>query len=416
MRRRWKAVFLLNLVILSCIAITVLSVRLAKSSNLPSEWDVFFPSDHPEKNLIFPEKYHRSTAECPLHEYTDFIAVPVYDLGNFSFSEVMDPHDNPEFSHGKINGNLEIRPAPYGQEASIEVWLNVATTKSWKGGVPDIRRSRNELQINFPKYLQRVATSQDHEYREAPPCMDVWVGIYVSPGLENLHVKSDNLDVDVGYPRSMKTHRMWTLRVANATTVSAVRDVSVSSLDSRMTSIETINGSVSGFFILYDSLSVTSQHGYIYAEIVQAFATHKNSSRRQADLAAQGYSRLRDPDTPSVLRTMTGIGQQSIVLLQQLRDWSNLPRGYDPYGLNSYHYSSSGSITLEYSPWWVGNIDGTAVNGSIELDCDGIEVLFSDDYHIEARRRLDYRSGVSNLTFYTQQGNVSMFLEDGYGL
>ncbi|KAK3709522.1 hypothetical protein LTR37_010895 [Vermiconidia calcicola] len=368
--------------------------------------DPFFPSSsgyystHPRSRSpsLF---HHQRNFDCPVTQYSEFTYTRVEDARNFTFREALDVSQILGLGNGSLTGRIDVRPAPMAQKVPIEVWVSLATTWPWEPAVPEITNVGDGIHLQAPRILR--AQDADRYRTELWPlsrCLSVWVGIYVAIEVEGFDISTQNLDIEHA---GGDEYESWALSVKGKTHLSTENGSIVSSsfLDSRETTVESAGGPIIGKFQLRDRLELNSSRGLLDILLKQQPRLKRSyvSGRAVTKRSAEYLERV----TPAVLRTQSGgsnvFGTGTYLRFERLEnrelpdswtiedathEWEKsraekdhiyYPEelrgaGSQPdnlYLLNALHTSHSGDMWLAYGTEWEGQVEGTTIQGSIDL-------------------------------------------------
>jgi hypothetical protein len=309
-KRHWKSFSLLTLCI-CCILLTgILIIQSKTHQEVEAKLGLFFP-DYPRKSHGRPKDFHQSTANCRFDSYHDFLRFGWIDPEAFAFVETLRELDFPDFGSVSISGNVEVRPAPYGQKSPIEVAISFATTGTWHDIPAYVVMTSDGLHIYPPSAADDSNSYAKHtdlkrHTAKEDVCLDVWVGIYVKTQLDSFSITTENLHVDIGHPYSLN-RESWSFRIRNESHIHTRRgNVTTSYWDSRDAYIASESGSIKGTYGLHNNLKLETESGDIKVDI------------RQQASPFQGYLDTHPPNTPSNLSTRTDSGKQFLRLTQDL--------------------------------------------------------------------------------------------------
>lgn len=411
-RASWKKVALFSLGLYGAL-VTVALLLLAKPFRKITTRSNLYPLDHPLRSNA-PQGFHKSTPQCHFNSYSEFESLTWLDPKAFEFIDTVKPSEYEELGNVVISGCIEIRPAPYGQNAPIEVITNIAKTSNWEAEIPSWETSRDDmLHIYSPAKDPGLLPSLGHsdlkrrgsnEY----PCLDMWVGIYVKTSLENFTVHTENLNIDIGaFPSFDKED--WSFRVRDHSFIySKMGNITAKYWNSRVAHFRTQHGSITGRFGLNDALTLDTNEGDIRVKI-----------QHEAPVQNRYYNSAYPSNPRANLTTLSGSGRQSLEMYQdldQLYFASVMDLGY-PYLLNSYHSSQSGSIHLQTGDLWEGMMHATSVDGSIYFTGEELNVLpgFVDDIPVGTKtKHLWAKKGKfdGSIVIEAPRGNTSVCADD----
>lgn len=381
LRRHWKRLCLLNLAIY-CILTTIILIAglvalrkaLFQPENPPVKFDNF-PPDHPLNQRSSPETFHQSTPQCQFDTYpSDYYYFAWIDPTNFTFQEDIQPSDYLGYRDPgeiSISGNIDVRPAPYGQEDPIEVIISFATTSTFQAGFPEWHKDSETLRIYrspSPDLLSSQVKHRDLKRNipsEEKACLDIFVGIYIKTQLDNFSLHTENLHIDIGHSRSYE-RGWWSFRIRDNSYIhSEGGNITTSNWDSRNANVTSGSGSIKGTYGVNDNLHLQTNSGEIEVDIWQQAAHEK------------GYLSTHPPNTPANFSTITGSGKQTLRIWQALNPiyWAGILGLGWPFSMRSSHHSDSGSISIESGGYWEGQIHAKSTNGSISLRGKDLHVL-----------------------------------------
>ena len=252
----------------------------------------------------------------------------------------------------------------------------------------------------------------------------------------------------------MQIHSGANFTVTESTSISLTTGtLDAVAFPSRQTHLQTISGSISGEFALFDLLSVKTKSGSVNIDIepqeaakgssnpavfmvdslsgsirtdfkrkhiperdYQTFinttvgsvdGTFIHGSRTEmnsvAGLVTADLLPFKSGDYQSEIYTQTRSGQTSLTLRAPYKA-KNIPMT----GLVSTHKSTSGELDVTYPEEWTGFVDGTSLSGALHLQGKGLELLKENDEpgknHVEAKKG----NGASSLSFDTVSGGCEI--------
>jgi hypothetical protein len=330
-------------------------------------------------------------------------------------------------NYERVSGWVHIAQGPSTQPAGT-IEMKMAYAVSRKVDITSVKYawSASGITIGDPSFPDGF-----DGIRKGRACLGMSIVIYVAPGtsLENLNVKSTHM--------GMQVHSGVNFAVTNRTSVSLTTGTLDSvSFPSRSTHLETISGSISGKYALYDSLTVATKSGSVNiniepkemanggSEIAQFKATSQSGSMRvdferknipdrdyKLEIettvgsvdgtfihgSSSTYSTIagsvnadilpfKAGDYASLLSTLTTDGQTNIKLRSPYKN-----KGKPLSKLVSTHKSISGLLDLEYPQEWEGRVQGETVSGLLHLQGKDLELINQEEK--EGMNRVEARKG-----------------------
>lgn len=155
--------------------------------------------------------------------------------------------------------------------------------------------------------------------------------------------------------------------------------------------------------------TVKSINGGIDATLLHGSYTSLRSlnGRINADLYPYGHN-----DSRTYINTNCQSGSTDITI------HSSLSHPNDPINkLHSEHHGLSGSLNLWYPAQWHGQIKGSTLSGSIDLDWDGVKVV-KDEKKGWVKRTVEAvrGEGESQLDFSSKSGSLNLGGDSGGGV
>jgi hypothetical protein len=285
-------------------------------------------------------------------------------------------------------------------------------------------------------------------FRKGDACLGISITVYVPPGtsLENLYIKSSHL--------GMQIHDGVNFAVNNRTSISLTTGTLDSApFNSRETHLETISGSISGKYSLFDLVSIVTKSGSVNVNIEPKEAL-PGSSRTATFLAKSlsgsiraDYERKDIPErdyqiainttvgsidgtfihgSKTALATVAGMiaadvlpfksgGYSSLFSTQTMHGQTEvkLRSPYKASGvpmtrMNSVHTSISGILDLAYPQEWSGHLKGTSTEGRLKLQGADLELVEQDAKPGFNMAEATKGPGQSNLVFGTTSGEVDV--------
>lgn len=361
--------------------------------------------------------------------------------------------------------NLDIVEAVHqldGNYKRVSGWLHIAQGPSTQpAGTISVKMAyavSRKVDINSVKYAWSPSgiTIGDPSFpdgfdgiRKGRACLGLSIVAYVAPGasLENLRVQSTHM--------GMQVHPGVNFAVTNHTAISLTTGTLDSvSFPSRSTHLETISGSISGKYALYDALTVATKSGSVNINVepkemanggseTAAFKATSMSGSLRVDFertaipdrdykvevettvgsvdgtfihgSSSTFATIagsvdadilpfRGGDHASLLSTLTTDGQTKIRLRAPYRD-----QGARLSKLVSTHKSISGILDLEYPQEWEGRVQGETVSGALHLQGKDLELIREEEK--EGLNRVEARKGNDaggTLMFSTTSGGCEI--------
>ncbi|KAF2275470.1 uncharacterized protein EI97DRAFT_451029 [Westerdykella ornata] len=356
--------------------------------------------------------------------------------GDLLIEEFLQPAGGP---FRTLAGWVHVAQAPADQAlGTIRAKISYAASKS-----VNIESIKSEFSATRLRIGDFSTSKQVDSTQRRTACLGLSVVLYVAPGsrLENFHVHATHL--------GMQVHHGVGLSVTNTTSISLTTGtLDASSLISRETKLETISGSISGKYALFDLIWISTISGSVNINVEPmeggtegapaVFQAQSLSGSIRAD-----FKRERIPARDYQLSLSTKVGSidgtfvhGSRTLFQSVAgsitadilpfspgdDETTIetdsrsgetkvkiqsPHGDQPRGLNrlvSNHKTISGAIDLTYPQEWEGHLDGSALSGALHLQGKDLELLNElaepGKNHVEAKKG----KGTSELTFTTISG------------
>jgi DUF4097 and DUF4098 domain-containing protein YvlB len=342
----------------------------------------------------------------------------------------------------RVAGWIHVVQAPTEQAAgTIRAKFSYAVTPSIDINSVKYEASSWSLAIGDPSVSGRL-----DDIHRSSECLGMSVVMYVAQGakLENLNIRAAHM--------GMQVHEGVDFAVTNTTSISLTTGtLDASSFNSRETRLETVSGSISGKYALYDLLYVNTVSGSVTINVepkdglsdgtAAVFQAQSLSGSIRAD-----FERTRIPerdyqisigtkvgsidgtfihgsrtslqsvagsiaadilpfkagDHPSTIETDSRSGETNVEIKSPYRASGSLSK------LTSTHKTISGAIGLTYPQEWEGHLDGSALSGALHLQGRDLqlidEVTEPGKNHVEARKG----KGSSELTFATISGGCEV--------
>jgi DUF4097 and DUF4098 domain-containing protein YvlB len=349
-------------------------------------------------------------------------------------------------SYKRVAGWIHVVRAPAEQPAgTIRAKFAYAVTPSVGTESITYEASSSGLVIGEPS----LSGVLDGAHRSSE-CLGMSVVVYVAPGteLENLNIRATHM--------GMQVHEGVDFAVSNTTSIALTTGtLDASSFNSRETRLETVAGSISGKYALYDLLYVKTVSGSVMINVEPKEGTSKGTvalfqAQSQSGSIRTDFERKRIPERDYQVSIATKVGSidgtfihgsrtsiQSVagsitadILPFKAGDFPSvietdsrsgethieLQSAYQPTALlnklTSTHKTISGAIDLTYPQEWEGHLDGSAVSGAIHLQGKDLELIDEvsepGKNHVEARKG----KGSSELTFSTVSGRCEVRIGD----
>lgn len=344
----------------------------------------------------------------------------------------------------RVSGWIHVAQAPSDQPAgTIQAKLSYAVSSSVDVDSIKYSYSPNGLTIGDPTFPDGF-----DGVRKGSACLGISVVIYMAAGakLENFDIKATHL--------GMQLHNGVEFSVSDKTSISLTTGtLDAASLNSRETHLETISGSISGRYSLYDLISITTKSGSVNVNIDPKEAAQggsepalflanslsgsiradfkrteiperdyqvsinttvgsidgtfiHGSKTEMATIAGQINADIlpfKSGDYASILTTSTTDGQTML----------NMRAPYDNPGvamgkLVSTHKSVSGILNMTYPQEWEGHLEGRSMDGILHIQGRDLELIRQDETpglnSIEAEKG----DGGSSMMFETVSGGCDV--------
>jgi len=406
---------------------------------------------------------HDRVQLCPFEHYTNAYYYDFPSLDSFTFSETI---ETSQFTSSQVGGRIHLLEADEDQTEDIRVGVSFATTASWIVQEVDIEQKADGLYLRTPNMQEK----QPHRGWGRRPCMDIYVDIFVKPGikLDQFIATSRILGVKVNAIDNPSNDPIFTSDESSIALKSG--SVQIASWYSRSTRISTISGSISGHYALLDLLSLSTYSGSVSVSVdpkdadpdSPAPAVYRVSTRSGSiDSRFPLYGRLPARDyvtdiqahsasisgtyihgSESVLRTQSGSITASVLpfpvansgdeeekpstLTTESRSGHTSMQLLSPYShsfldisadkeasrsiskMSSTHTTQSGGLTLSFPPEWEGEIRGEARTGSVNLRGEGVQIIHRGHGPIGSSILAKKGNGDSRLGFDAQSGSVDI--------
>ena len=221
--------------------------------------------------------------------------------------------------------------------------------------------------------------------------MDIYVGVYVDVNLLSWDMHTANLNIEVGYPRSVGHNWAWSMTVLNYTRISTVHGgISMADWDSPTIHSETVGGNNEGILALRDEVRLKSETGNISVAVAQEARRTQWAGPEKSQVYSQLVSDNSHGDTElNVFQRRWRSGKGDII--------------------ESHHHSQSGSILVRLLERWSGMVEGESTEGTIKLSGgnwtshpDATEKQSSATRHVQARMGV----GTSHTRAKTTTGEI----------
>lgn len=345
----------------------------------------------------------------------------------------------------RVSGWIHVTQAPPEQAAgTIEAKMSYAATSTVDLNSIKYSWTPTGLTLGDPSFPDGF-----DGVHKGDSCLGVSIVLYMAPGatLENFNVQAIHL--------GMQIHQGVNFSVRNSTSITLTTGtLDATSLSSRETHLETISGSISGKYALYDLLSVVTKSGSVNINIdpkekaadgpsaalfyantmsgsIRVDTERKNiperdyivsinstagsvdgtfihGSKTEMSSVAGGINIDLLPYSSgdsSILSTKTIDGETKI----NLRAPYTTPRSMMGK-LVSTHTSVSGQIDLTYPQEWEGHLEGQSVTGVLHLEGKDLELIRQDEKPGLNRVEAKKGNGGSTMVFKTLNGGCNVLV------
>ncbi|SMR42149.1 unnamed protein product [Zymoseptoria tritici ST99CH_1E4] len=320
--------------------------KLPSSPNQPTPW---FPHSN----------------ECPYDVYTDVLTYDFADLDNFAFLELM---EETEYLSHKIQGKVIVRPAKdVNQEADIRIQIRYATTSPWQVVSSKCETTQDSFVLHLPK-VEGSARS-----RSGRPCLGVFASIDVRPGLtlNDWTLTTGNLNIEVVdglFSRKSSEILQGHMQITGKSTFNAVSGAcKIAHWSARHTIIETISGSIHGFFDLLDLLSLKTTSGTIGCTV--------DPKDADPDAPAPAYLSVTSISGTVDVRLPTTGSLPERDYQTRLETVSSNIRGAFIHGSSTSIHTSSGDVHIELLPYVMDSRTVPSIHTSTHSGTTAIRVL-----------------------------------------
>jgi hypothetical protein len=403
----------------------------------PSATGVQPPSPTQSKQ-VFPIRWPTSCGK----EYN--VKVEEYDFGASKELNIQEAMHRLDKSYKKVYGWIHVVRAPPSQApGTIQARLSYALSPSVN--VDSIKRAStaSSLVIGDPSYVDGF-----DGVHKGSACLGMSLVVYMAAGLEieTLNIAATHM--------GMQIHNGVDFSVTNSTHVSLTKGtLDAAAFKSRETYLETISGSISGLYSLYNLVSVTSKSGSVNIEVEPMPATAESSPSAVFMVDAHSssvrtdFKRKHIPERDYQVYINTTVGSVDGTFIHGSRTEINSVAGFvnadllpyksggyastintrtdsgqtsvtlrTPYkakhvsmtGLTSIHKTTSGELDLTYPQEWMGQINGTSLSGALHLEGQDLQLLGENDEprqnHVEAKKG----TGGGKLEFDTVSGECKI--------
>jgi hypothetical protein len=372
------------------------------------------------------------------------VKVEEYDFGSAKDLNIQEAVHQMDDSYKKVYGWIHVVRAPANQApGTIQARFSYAASPSVN--LESVKRSptANGLIIGDPTY----ADGFDGVHK-GTNCLGMSLVVYVSPGfeMETLNVVSNHMGMQIHYGIDFS--------VTNSTRISLTKGtLDAAAFNSRETHLKTISGSISGLYSLLDLITVTSKSGSVNIEIEPMAATASSSPSAifmvdaHSSSVRTDFKRKRIPERDYQVYINTTVGSVDATLIHGSRTEINSVAGAvtadlvpyksgdyastmntntqsgqtkvtlrTPYkakgvpmtGLTSVHQTTSGALLVTYPQEWIGHVNGTSLNGALNLEGKDLELLGENDKpqnnHVEAKKGNDG----GKMDFITESGECKI--------
>ncbi|EUC34043.1 hypothetical protein COCCADRAFT_36202 [Bipolaris zeicola 26-R-13] len=367
-----------------------------------------------------------------------------YDFGKPSELNIQEAIHQLDGSYKRVAGWIHIAQAPAEQApGTVQVKMSYAISSTVDINSVPYTQTPSGLTIGDPSFPDGF-----DGVRPGKACLGMSVVIYVAPGvsMKTLKVSSNHM--------GMQVHNGANFTVTDSTSISLTTGtLDAGAFYSRQTHLQTISGSISGMYALFDLLSVKTKSGSVNINVEPQEAANGSSSpavfmvdtlsgsirtdfKRKhiperdyktfinttvgsvdgtfihgsrteinsiAGLVTADIVPFKSGDYQSEIYTQTHSGQTSLTLRTPYK-----AKKTPMTGLVSTHLSTSGALDITYPEEWTGHVDGTSLNGALHLQGKGLELLNENDTpgknHVEAKKG----DGASTLSFDTTSGECQI--------
>ncbi|KAF2865271.1 hypothetical protein BDV95DRAFT_632458 [Massariosphaeria phaeospora] len=367
-----------------------------------------------------------------------------FDFGTLQELHVQEAVHQLDGPYKRVMGWIHIAQAPADQATgTIRAKLSYAVSSSVDVDSVKYASTPDGLVIGDPSFPDGF-----DGLRAGKACLGISVVIYMAPGatLRNLKVASTHL--------GMQVHDGASFSVKNETSISLTSGtMEFASFDSRETRLETISGSISGKYSLFDLLSIKTKSGSVNVNVEPKnaseeapkpalFLANSLSGSIRAD-----FERKRIPDRDYQVSLDTTVGSIDGMFIHGSKTAINSVAGFvtadllpfksgdyestldtstrsgqtslnirSPYQnagvkmnkLTSTHKSKSGAVDLTYPQEWEGHLEGTSVSGSLHLQGKNLELIHQDEEPGKNRVEAKKGDGASSMVFDTVSGSCDV--------
>lgn len=367
-----------------------------------------------------------------------------YDFGKPEELNIQEAIHQLDGSYKRVAGWIHIAEAPAEQApGTVQVKMSYAVSSTVDVSSVKYTQTPSGLTIGDPSFPDGF-----DGVRAGKACLGMSVVIYVAPGasIKTLNIASTHM--------GMQIHSGTNFTVTDSTKISLTTGTLDSgALYSRQTHLQTISGSISGKFALFDLLSVTTKSGSVNINVdpQEAAQGSSNPAVFMVDTLSGSirtdFNRKRIPERDYQTFVNTTVGSVDGTFIHGSRTEMNSIAGLvtadilpfksgnyqseiytqthsgqtsltlrAPYkakkvpmtGLISTHKSTSGGLDVTYPEEWTGHIDGTSLSGALHLQGKELELLNENDTpgknHVEAKKG----NGASTLSFDTTSGGCEI--------
>ncbi|KAF1979421.1 hypothetical protein BU23DRAFT_447892 [Bimuria novae-zelandiae CBS 107.79] len=438
-RVRWSAAIVA--VIILVVIIAALASKRDKSTLItptpaqPAQSGLPLPSRPAKGKESFPIRW---PAACGKKNYN--LKSEEMIFGKPSQLNIVEAVHQVDGPYKRVSGWIHVTRAPPEQAAgTIEAKLSYAISKTVDAASVKYSYTSTGLTIGDPSYPDGF-----DGIRQGDACLGISVVLYMAPGakLENFNVRSTHL--------GMQIHNGVNFEVTSVTSITLTTGtLDATSFASRETRLETISGSISGKYALFDLLSVVTKTGSVNINVdpqekaengsaaALLYANTMSGSIRvdteRKNIPERDYVVNINSTAGSIDGTfihgsdtkMTSVagainidvlpyasGESSTNLRTKTTDGESNIKIRAPYSapgkaltnLVSSHTSISGQIKLNYPQEWEGHLEGESVSGMLHLEGKDLELIRQDERPGMNLAEAKKGNGKSEMVFKTLNG------------
>lgn len=319
----------------------------------------------------------------------------------------------------RISGVIYVKPAAEKLESKLKVDVETSFSDKDLLEATSFESREDSLTIETPNYIE------NKEDGSSQPCVYILATIWVNEDadLDILKLETQSLSVVIQEGLAIKAKAVTVKTVAGFVKFPK-EDFTKTTVNPRNTIVETISGSITGTFPLYDLLairtrsgtiivnidpksvlksdpgpanlqirsisgsinaetavlrggdsskipnrnyvsSLTSASGSLFCRIIHGTNTQLSTVSGNIDAKLSPYG---DPQKTSIIKHRSTTGTSSVMVLPSVSNPGDALKQF-----SGEYNTVSGALAIEYPAEWEGTVSGSTVSGAIEVDWPGLK-------------------------------------------